>query len=185
MAKSKLSLSDVDKSQDAGLKRFNTISALSEVVDASKLIMFTHPARYVDVIAAKDTGKSYPLDMYKLYGMEKDPKAVALTLMKYSTKSGSKGIRSMSSMVGKLTRMGFKFPNNYEPSTGFFYRLPKGKKMGKDLKTKMASQFVQYSSFEDSDDLAGFTIANGGYPFLIHIEEPVMQNDKRQTSDKQ
>lgn len=187
----KLTLKDVNpdafnqqesqQTKETQTTRFNNLDALAQVVDEQKLIMFKHKARNVIVIGAKDSGKSFPLDAYKIMCMERDPMASIVTLMKYSTKSGAKGIRSLSNMVGYLTRNSFTFPQNYEPSTGFFYRLPRGKKSSKDLSIKMKSQFIQFGSFEDSDDLAGFTVSNGGYPALIHIEEPVMQGDTAKT----
>ena len=70
--------------------RFNTLEKLGEVIDASKLIIFSHKAENVDILAAKDAGKSYPVDMGKIMCMEKDPYFNCVTLMKYATKSASK-----------------------------------------------------------------------------------------------
>lgn len=191
--KAKLNLKDLDpealleKPANAPviskMQRFNSIDEMNKIVDKSKMLMFTHKARNVVIVAAKDTGKSFPVDVYKLAMMERDPMASSLTLMKYSTKAGSKGIRLFSSTVDYARNLGYKFPQVYEPSTGFVYRLPKGKASSRDLVTKMKSQFIQFGSFEDSDDLANFSVSNGGYPFLIHVEEPVMQNDNGKTPD--
>lgn len=182
MAEKKLLLKDVQK--NSSKKRFNTIDAMGDIVDKEKLVMFTHKARNVVVVAAKDTGKSFPVDLYKIYAMERDPMASILTLMKYKTGSSTKGIRSMNKALGNLRQENFDLQQVYEPSTGFYYRLPRGKKGAKDLQTKLNSQFIQFGSFEDSDDLAGFVVSNLGYPALIHIEEPVLQGDSASVEEK-
>ncbi len=55
----------------------------------------------------------------------------------------------------------------------------------KDKRNNLKNQAVEYGSFEKSDALAGYTVSNGGYPFLIHIEEPAMQGDVDTVSKKQ
>lgn len=155
--------------------RFNTLEELEKVIGPDKMLMFTHKARYVDIIGAKDTGKSFPLELYKLYIMERDPMASVLTLMKYSTNASKRGTRSLYSALSALRRKDYKFPYAYEPSTSHMYRM-------KDKKIRINNQAIEYGSFENSDALAGYTVSNGGYPALIHIEEPVLQGDKGETA---
>lgn len=158
--------------------KFNTLEALATIVDGSKMPIFTHEATNVDIIAAKDTGKSFVIDLYKIYGMERDPMASCLTLMKYSTNAAKRGTRSFAMALNNVKRT-FDLPRQYEDSQSFVYRY-KDKR-----KDKMEAQSVEYGSFENSDGLAGYTVPNGGYPFLIHIEEPAMQNDTNTVSLKQ
>lgn len=157
--------------------RFNSIEKLAEVVDEQKMPMFTHKAKKIVILAAKDSGKSFPVELYKAMCMERDPMASALTLMKYATGASKRGIRAFNKAYSELKRK-YTFPEKYEPSSSFMYKK-------KDKKNNLNNQSIEYGSFENSDSLASYVISNGGYPFLIHIEEPVMQGDNDVTTDKQ
>lgn len=155
-------------------KRFNEVDELIKIIGPDKAELLLHKAKYVDVVAAKDTGKSFPLELMKIYIMERDPMASILTLMKFSTNAAKRGTRSFYTALSYLKRKGYNLPLPYEPSTSFMYRV-------KDKKIKIKNQAIEYGSFENSDGLAGYTVSNGGYPALIHIEEPVLQGDTSET----
>ncbi len=160
--------------ENNGDKYFNTLDDMRTIIGPDKLIMFTHKAKYVDVIGAKDTGKSLPTELRKIQIQEQDPMASIITLMKYSTNAAKRGTRAFYKALSLLRAEGYKFKFPYEPSTSFMYRM-------KDKKIKINNQSVEYGSFENSDALAGYVVSNGGYPAMIHIEEPVLQGDTAET----
>ncbi|MCS5736589.1 UNVERIFIED_CONTAM: hypothetical protein RF648_19490 [Kocuria sp. CPCC 205274] len=155
--------------------RFNSLERLAEVVDPTKMPMFLHKAKEVLVIAAKDTGKSFPVENYKVMAMELDPNAVCLTLMKHSTQAAKRGLRGINDALSKLM-WDYDLPYKWEKADSFMYR------MYHDKRDKLKNQAVEYNSFDNPDGLAGYTTGIGGYPFLIHIEEPVL-DDGSETID--
>lgn len=165
-----LNLRDIKKNVKP---KFNTLEALAKEVDESKMPMFTHKAKNVIVVAAKETGKSFPVELYKFNCMERDPMASGLTFMKFATGASKTGTKSMNSVYIELAAK-YDFKYAYEPSQSKFIRLV-------DNKNKLNNQAIEYGSFENSDGIAGYTVSNNGYPFVIHIEEPVMQGDNSET----
>lgn len=174
MSKKELDIEEVKKKIK---KRFNIMGELELLIDSSKMLMFTHKASRVVIVASKDSGKSYPVELYKIYCMERDNYASGLTLMKYSTGAGKRGARSFWKSYTELQQT-YDFPHAYENSTGFMYRM-------KDKRKRLKNQSIEYGSFENSDSLAGYTISNGGYPAFLHIEEPVLQGDANIPTKKQ
>lgn len=167
--------------------KFDSLEKLAMVVDRSKMPMFTHKARTVVVIAAKDSGKSFPVALYKIMCMEKDEMASGLQLMKYSGEAADKGIDEIVGAINYLKEVGFDVGNDrgYEATRAKIFRLPKGKKSAKTMDIKLKSQFFRFGSFENYDRIAGFKVPNGGYPFIIHIEEPVMKDDANGVPEKE
>lgn len=163
-----LKLSDV-KSAKTEKPRFNTLDALAQIVDPAKMVMFTHKAKRVVVVAAKDTGKDFPIYAYSLYCMERDPMASGLGMMKYSTGAAKRGARAFYSVLN-VAKRDFAFPLDYEPGQSYMFRK-------KDKKNNLNNQSIEFSSFENTDSLAGFSISNGGYPAFIFINEPMLQGD--------
>lgn len=166
-------------------KYFDNWEAFETIVDPAKVKIFKHPAKHIIMLGAKDTGKSSPVNWYKIYGLEKDSKANVVTLQKYSTAAALKGSRTITKALNEIKNMGFSLKRTYLPSTRAYYRLPPKKTAVRDMKVRMMSQVIDFDSFEDSNRLADFALPNGGYPFLIHIEEPVLQNDSNTTSDEE
>lgn len=169
----KLNLKNIKKAKP----RFNTLDELGKLVAPSKMPMFTTKASRIVVAAAKDTGKSFPVDLYKTMVMERDPMASGITTMKYSTGATKRGTRSFWKAYTEVSKT-HSFPIPYEPSTGFMYKM-------KDKKNKLKNQAIEYGSFENSDAFAGYTVSNGGYPAFWHIEEPVLQSDVNVPSKKE
>lgn len=170
---SKLTLDKVKKDKP----RFNTLEALKEKVDASKMPMFTHKAGRVVIVASKDSGKSFPVDLYKIQTMERDPFVSGLTLMKYSTGAAKRGTRAFWKAYTEVNKK-YSIPIKYEPSTSFMYKM-------KNKKNKLDNQSIEFGSFENSDAFAGYVVSNGGYPAWIHIEEPVLQGDSNIPTKKE
>lgn len=163
---------------------FDNIEAVKEIVDPVKVKIFLHKAEHIYIIAAKETGKSAPVNWWKIYGMEKDPKANVVTLQKYTTAATKKGFRTVAKALNDIKTYGFKLKRNFAASDGNYYRLARsGQATIRDPKTRLDAQFIHFDSFEDSDRLSDFAVSNGGYVFLIHIEEPVQANDNHTPKD--
>lgn len=155
--------------------RFNTWDALAKEIEPEKLQVLLHTAENIDWLASKDSGKSYPINLLALMYMETDPYAVITYFMKYSTGAAKRGTKGYFDALSVL-RFKYSFPYEYEKSDSFLYRVV-------DRKSKMNNQSIDFGSFENYDNVAGYTTGIGGYPALTIFEEPIMNDNSETISD--
>lgn len=151
---------------------FNKLQYLLDELPPSKRAMFMEDNEVETevLIAAKDTGKSFPIELYKYYAMERDPSFNFITLQKFSTGAIKRQSRAANKCQIYLKRK-YNLKYDYEKKDmSFWMRMM-------DKKSILNNQTNEYSSFEDVDGLAGSTPSNGGYYGGLHIEEPSQQSD--------
>lgn len=156
--------------KDVKLKRFNTLEAMGEYIDPTKMEIVKHKATKKTLSGAKDSGKTVVVKAYEIYVMERDPMASTLAARKYSTAAANRLAAAFSKVLRRLMNAGFVFPQQYKKSTNKFIRITSSK-------DSTANQTQEYVSFEDENGLSGIDIANGGYIASVHIEEPVLKDD--------
>lgn len=176
----KLNMKDIEKKNS--VPKFNTMEALSKVVDPTNLFILQHKAETTVIVGAKEASKTWLVKAWELYTMELDPMASTLGLKKYQTAAARILQANFMKMInyvfnteikdkdGNIIKPKFKAKYEWEPTVGVFRRL-------KDKKNKINNQHQFYGSFEGYNALAGLEPPNGGYFSSLHIEEPAELGD--------
>lgn len=166
-------LNDEISNIEQSLPLFNDIDNLKDFISAEKVEWFKNLGSIwkVVILGAKDTGKSFPADMYKLYCMEHDPYASVVTMMKHTTLSGKKSRDNFAKVVAVLLRSKkYQLPYEYDYQASAIYRVI-------HKKNNVLNQRMEYSSFEDYDRSTSMNLGNDGYFALLHAEELVQMGD--------
>lgn len=158
--------------------KFNTKEDLDKFIgDEVKSQIIWHPAKIKKIAGAKDTGKTYIVKVKELWDMERNELASNIAMRKYSNSASKMLGASFSKAYNHLLRAGYKFDYEYIQASDVMRRL----KYKSNL-TRNQAQY--YLSFETIDKIAGFDIANGGYPANVHIEEIIQANDLGNTPER-
>ncbi len=166
-------------------KRFNTLNTLKQYVnDPVQAAIIDHPASEKNIMGAKDTGKTWLVNLFEIYSLENDPKANAVAVKKYKLNASQRLGDEFHKIINQLRNDDFVFPYKYRKASNLFYR-------DKNRKQSLDNQRLEFASFEDYNSIAGITFPNGGYCTSLHIEEPDLFRDslakvytKRQWKDQ-
>lgn len=110
--KKKLNIKDVK--QEEKDKYFNSTDEMAKVLDGSKMQFVLHKARKKTIIGAKNTGKSFPVELDKYRRFEQDPMASMVTFQKYSTGASKRQSRATNKVHIKIKQLGYKFKYDFE-----------------------------------------------------------------------
>lgn len=105
--------------------------------------------------------------------METDKDAYSLDLKKYKQGGISRLHNALVNISIEARILGYDVPE-YVSGMNISYR-----DVNKFDKKK--NQTVEYSSFDDTNGLAGIEAPNLGYFATVHVEEPVLINDQGKT----
>ncbi len=121
-------------------------------------------------MGAKDTGKTWLVNLFEIYSLENDPMANAVAVKKYKTNASLRLGDEFHKTINQIKNADYVFPYPYRKSSNLFYR-------DKNRRHPLDNQRLEFASFEDYNSVAGITFPNGGYCTSIHIEEPDQLGD--------
>lgn len=147
--------------------------AEKQLISEDKIQLLDHKASKKVWIGAKDGGKSRSVIVRKFTKMETDKDAYSLDLKKYKQGGISRLHNALVNISIEARILGYDVPE-YVSGMNISYR-----DVNKFDKKK--NQTVEYSSFDDTNGLAGIEAPNLGYFATVHVEEPVLINDQGKT----